>query len=284
MGIKLKRSAVASKAPAVADLELGELAVNTFDGKLYLKKNDGTDAIVEVGPVRSVAGRTGAVALVIADIASLQTVLDGKQAAGSYAAASHTHAIANVTGLQTALDGKANLADIVGKQTIWLPAGGMTARSTNGASSSAEELASNDVMVRHWAFDPAVSEAVQAMIRMPKGWNEGTIEAEFLWKHPATTTNFGTRWGLRARAFSDDDALDAAWGTAQAVSDTGGTAGDLYKTAFTAAVTIAGSPAEGDLVILEFYRDPAHAGDTMTVDAHLLGVTVTYTINAAKDD
>ena len=61
MGIKLKRSAVASKAPAVADLELGELAVNTFDGNLYLKKNDGSDAIVEVGPVRSVAGRTGAV-------------------------------------------------------------------------------------------------------------------------------------------------------------------------------------------------------------------------------
>jgi hypothetical protein len=33
-------------------------------------------------------------------------LLDGKQAAGSYAAASHTHTIAQVTGLQTALDGK----------------------------------------------------------------------------------------------------------------------------------------------------------------------------------
>ena len=108
MGIKLKRSPVASKVPVVADLELGELAVNTWDGKLYLKKNDGTDAIVEVGPVRSVAGRAGAVALAIADIGSLQAALDGKQAAGSYAAASHTHAIASVTGLQAAPDAKAN--------------------------------------------------------------------------------------------------------------------------------------------------------------------------------
>jgi hypothetical protein len=284
MGIKLKRSAVASKVPVVADLEPGELAVNTWDGKLYLKKNDGADAIVEVGPVRSVAGRTGAVALGIADVASLQTALDGKQAAGSYAAASHTHAIANVTGLQAALDAKANLADIVGKQTIWLPAGAMTARATTGASSSTEELVTNDVMVGYWAFDAAVSEAVQAMIRMPKGWNEGTLEVEFLWKHPATTTSFGVKWGVRARAISNDDAVDAAWGTEQEVADTGGTTADLYTTAMTAALTVGSSPAAGDLVALEFYRDPADAADTMAVDAHLIGVTIVYTTDAARDN
>ncbi len=48
MGIKLKRSSVAARAPVVGDLELGELAVNTHDGTLYLKKNDGTEVIVEV--------------------------------------------------------------------------------------------------------------------------------------------------------------------------------------------------------------------------------------------
>lgn len=42
----------------------------------------------------------------IADVTGLQAALDGKQAAGSYAAASHTHVISDVTGLQTALDGK----------------------------------------------------------------------------------------------------------------------------------------------------------------------------------
>lgn len=42
----------------------------------------------------------------ISDVTGLQTALNGKQAAGSYAAASHTHTIAQVTGLQTALDGK----------------------------------------------------------------------------------------------------------------------------------------------------------------------------------
>lgn len=46
----------------------------------------------------------------IANITGLQAALDGKQAAGSYAAASHTHTIANVTGLQAALDSKLNTA------------------------------------------------------------------------------------------------------------------------------------------------------------------------------
>ena len=47
--IKVKRSAVAGKVPAVGDLELGELAINTFDGKLFLKKNvSGNESIVDV--------------------------------------------------------------------------------------------------------------------------------------------------------------------------------------------------------------------------------------------
>lgn len=46
--IKLKRSAVAGKAPVVGDLELGELALNTYDGKLYTKKDNGVASIVEL--------------------------------------------------------------------------------------------------------------------------------------------------------------------------------------------------------------------------------------------
>ena len=54
--VKIKRSATAGKIPAVADLQLGELAVNTFDGKLYLKKNNGTDQVVEIGASSSGGG------------------------------------------------------------------------------------------------------------------------------------------------------------------------------------------------------------------------------------
>jgi hypothetical protein len=47
--LRLKRSAVSGKAPTVNDLSLGELALNTFDGKLYTKKDNGTASIVEIG-------------------------------------------------------------------------------------------------------------------------------------------------------------------------------------------------------------------------------------------
>lgn len=66
--ILIKRSSVAAKAPVATDLQLGELAINTTDGKLFLKKNNGTDSIVEVGAVTSVASRTGAVILTGTDV------------------------------------------------------------------------------------------------------------------------------------------------------------------------------------------------------------------------
>jgi len=47
--IRIKRSAVQFKVPLTGDLELGELAINTFDGKLYTKKDNGTASIVEIG-------------------------------------------------------------------------------------------------------------------------------------------------------------------------------------------------------------------------------------------
>ena len=47
--ILLKRSATPGKVPSTTDIALGEVGINTYDGKLYIQKNDGTASIVEVG-------------------------------------------------------------------------------------------------------------------------------------------------------------------------------------------------------------------------------------------
>ena len=47
--IKLKRSATPSAVPSTSQLDLGEIAINTYDGKLYIKKDDGTASVIEVG-------------------------------------------------------------------------------------------------------------------------------------------------------------------------------------------------------------------------------------------
>ena len=49
--IKLKRSSVPSKVPTTLQLDLGEIAINTYDGILYLKKDDGAEAIVTIKEV-----------------------------------------------------------------------------------------------------------------------------------------------------------------------------------------------------------------------------------------
>ena len=57
--IKLKRSAVAAKVPLTTDIALGELAINTYDGKMYFKKDSGTASIVQLANDSEVVKLTG---------------------------------------------------------------------------------------------------------------------------------------------------------------------------------------------------------------------------------
>jgi hypothetical protein len=172
----------------------------------------------------------------------------------------------------------------IGKQTVWIPAGSMTARTTSGAVSGTVETTTNKVMIRTLDFDAAAAEYAQFHVQMPKGWNEGTVSAVFVWSHAATATNFGVVWGIQAVALSDDDALDAAFGAAQTVTDTGGTTNDLYRSTESAAVTIGGTPAENDVVVFQVYRDATSGSDTLAIDARLHGVVLFYTTNANTDN
>lgn len=47
--VKLKRSATPSAIPTTGQLDLGEVAINTYDGKMFIKKDNGTASIVEIG-------------------------------------------------------------------------------------------------------------------------------------------------------------------------------------------------------------------------------------------
>ena len=53
--IKLRRSATTGAVPGTSALALGELAMNTYDGKLFMKTDQsGTEAIVEIGASGSI--------------------------------------------------------------------------------------------------------------------------------------------------------------------------------------------------------------------------------------
>ena len=58
--IRIKRTAVAGRIPTTAQLELGELAINTTDGKLFLKKlYNNVESIIDVGSATTLAGNNG---------------------------------------------------------------------------------------------------------------------------------------------------------------------------------------------------------------------------------
>ena len=46
--IKLKRTSVEGKAPSTSNLQLGELAINTYDGRIFFEKNDGSSTIQQI--------------------------------------------------------------------------------------------------------------------------------------------------------------------------------------------------------------------------------------------
>lgn len=171
-----------------------------------------------------------------------------------------------------------------GTHSIPIMASGMAPSASGGCAALAVlASAANQPDIVALAFDAATEEYAQFSIPMPGRWNEGTITARFLWSHAATATNFGVVWGIQAVALSDDDAIAVAYGAAQTVTDTGGTTNDIYRSAATSAMTVAGSPAAEDLVMFRVYRKSADAADTMTIDARLHAVVLYITTDAEND-
>ena len=181
----------------------------------------------------------------------------------------------------TGLPKKALLQHVgVGKQTVWIPAAAMTARTTNGAASGTTESATNKVMNKTLDFDTTTQEYAQFTIAFPKGWNEGTVTFVPYWT--AASGSGTVVWTLAGVSLSNDDAIDTAFGTAQSSSDTLITAVDIHEGPESSAITIAGTPAAGDITYFQVSRDVGT--DTLGVDAKLIGIKLIYTIDSNVDD
>jgi len=172
-------------------------------------------------------------------------------------------------------------AAAVGKLTVWVPAAAMVARATSGAGVSTYDSGSNDVTIPVLDFDTTTQEYAHFCIGMPKSWDEGTVTFIPYWTNTAGSSTQTVAWTLAGVSISNDDALNASMGTAQTSSDTWLAQNDLHIGPESSAITIAGTPAENDLVVFQISRDVAN--DNMTGDAKLIGIKLLYTTNAATD-
>jgi len=178
----------------------------------------------------------------------------------------------------------AQLNSIVGKQTIFVPAGGMHPTYSNGcASLTTVETTAGRPDMQVLDFDATSDEHAQFQVAFPKQWNEGTVTFQAFW----TTTNTGTTgvaWGLQGVAVSDNDTIDVAYGTAVVVTDNNQSAAeDMLVTSESSAITIAGTPAAGDMCFFRIFRDVSDAADTMTEDARLIGIKLHFTNDTVND-
>ena len=170
---------------------------------------------------------------------------------------------------------------VAGKTAIPIPASAMIGNTTNGAASGTTETSTNKVMLRTLDFDTTTQEGAQFSVPMPKSWNESTVTFEPIWTASAGTAADTVVWELRAVALSNDDALDTAWGTGQTSSDALIATNDVHIGPESSAITIGGTPAEGDLVFFQIRRVPA--SDNLPNDAKLIGIRLYITTNAAND-
>jgi len=190
------------------------------------------------------------------------------------------------SGVIKAEDGGGTVAavKIAGKETIWVPATAMYAASTNGCADIAQvELTAQYPEVKSLDFDTSSDEYAQFAVAFPKSWNESTVTFQTYWS--VSGTNTGTVcFAVQGVAVSSDDTLDVAMGAAVANTAlaASGTTNDLMVNAESGAVTIGGSPAAGDEVFFNVYRDVS--ADDQTADARLVGLKLFYTTDAANDE
>jgi microcystin-dependent protein len=170
----------------------------------------------------------------------------------------------------------------IGKNETWIGARSMTARADAGAGAATRDSGSNNITSPVLDFDKTTQEYAHFEWVPPKRWDKGAVSFIPYWSADAGTAAETMAWTLAGVALSNDDATDAAMGTAQTSADALIATGDLHVGPESAAITIAGSPAAGDLGAVEISRDVAN--DTLNGDARLLGIKLIWTSNATSDD
>lgn len=161
-------------------------------------------------------------------------------------------------------------------RTISLIPGAIKPTTTGGCADAAtEEATTNDIDYNYLAFDSSSTESAFTVIQMPDSWDAGTIQYRYSWLDATGTTSEGVVMSLAGRSYADGDAIDQAIGTAITNSDTHGTGG-FRTSGWSGNVTLAGTPAAGELVYLRLTRNPGQTADTLGEDMKLAQLQVRY--------
>jgi len=174
----------------------------------------------------------------------------------------------------------------VGQFSMWIPAEAISPQSVNPCGSLTTTANANATQpdFRTLAFDAGTDEFAQFSIAMPKMWNEGAVLFTFYWTHVGSAGN-DVIWTIAGTSVSNDEAIGGViFGTAVNYQDTALDAKDLHIVSSDTTLTIAGSPAVGDVCFFQISRDANNGNDDFASDALLIGVKMKYTVDGLNDE
>jgi len=133
--IRLRRSAVQGNAPTTGQLDLGELAINTYDGKIYLKRTQGANTDILQLPAISTSQTFITNASSIGDLNDVDTgsITDGQvllyySANTTFAPGSISTSLAGLTDTDVSSASNGQLLQYISANNTWIAA----STGTNG--------------------------------------------------------------------------------------------------------------------------------------------------------
>ncbi|MGE4292401.1 MAG: hypothetical protein AB7E32_09340 [Desulfovibrio sp.] len=161
--------------------------------------------------------------------------------------------------------------------TAYIGGGAMTPSLTAGAIPSVAEDTSSALSRSVMLFGSAADSSAGMAFPMPGNWDPATpVKARLFWTAPGGSAGDDIGFTLAARSLANDDALDQALGTAVILSDQLIAAGDLHISAASAALTVAGTPAAGQMLRLRLTRDVSSGASPLSEDVQVIGLQIQY--------
>lgn len=164
--------------------------------------------------------------------------------------------------------------------TVYLPIDPKSAILSTSAIPELVLISGSNGPVMGYAFDASAREDIYIATPLPLyGASNPNVVLSLQWYSRSGSTSGAVVWGFRQAAITPGDAQSMEtknWATAQTTTTTvNGTARGLTQTDITNSANKDGLAAL-DMLWLDIYRDAAAGGDTMTGDAILVGMYLSY--------
>lgn len=165
-------------------------------------------------------------------------------------------------------------------ETDYIDASAFTPTADGDAPTGTIEGATNGQKYPCRDFAHSADSSVQISYPMPENWDRGTVKAKLIWS-PGSGASAGDDvvFILHGGAVSDGEALDMALTTGAGIADQASAEGNLQVSSASAALTIEGTPALGDMIHFRLTRDVSEGTTPMAATCRVIGLLIQYTCN-----